>query len=155
MKIKQIKLISPELYLVTYTTCWLKREIERYVIAEPQDESLVEMGHTKTYFYYRDSDERVFDCAHHLEWMIRNDVTFFDNFPTAYGKYQLGKSDLIINKPLKVEPITKEMVNPDGNLWDACEICNKPHDPQEYCNPTTEDPYPNISLTNDITKEPK
>lgn len=130
MKIKSIKKISPELYLVTYLTRWLKREVERWVIAEAgtrkvhedppaeSDSTLFELFYV---FFFRDSDEYADDCWHQIEWMIRNDVDFFDN---SKGP----------------DP---DWPRPD-KIW--CEDCQSWHHPVEYCNPRTADPYPNVDL---------
>ena len=86
MKIKQIRRTAPELYLVIYKTRWLKREVERWVIAEPERKKVQKapLGVGFKYevisaFYFRDNDELAHDCWHQIEWMIRNDVDFFDN----------------------------------------------------------------------------
>jgi len=78
MKIKQIRRTAPELYLVTYQTRWLKREVERWVISEKWETD----GEPSEYeFHFRDTGALLFSLDGHdtLEWMIRNDVDFFDN----------------------------------------------------------------------------
>lgn len=86
MKIKQIRRTAPELYLVTYQTRCLKREVERWVIVEPERKKVQKapLGvgfkyEVTSVFYFRDNDELAHDCWHQIEWMIRNDVEFFDN----------------------------------------------------------------------------
>ena len=78
MKIKSIRKTGPELYLVTFKKWWSSREFERYVILDifSNDE-----GVEICLVAYRDSDELAHDCSAHVEWMVRNDVEFFDNFP--------------------------------------------------------------------------
>lgn len=79
MKIKSIRKTGPELYLVEYVSFfgWKK---ERYVINAPEDENNIIM------IYYRDSSELAHFESEPIEWVIRNDVEFFDNYPEPWDE---------------------------------------------------------------------
>lgn len=105
MKIKQIRRTAPELYLVTYQTRWFKRGVERWVIKCQKEKKIGGCTITDWHppvFYFRDNDELAHDCWHQIEWMIRNDVDFFDNFPEPWDGKSFPCPDLIINKKSEI-----------------------------------------------------
>lgn len=106
MKIRSIRKVSNELYLITYHR-WLLGDVERYVIHErteiPVEDplALIDKKEMCDFFHYRDTGDYIGSEDSVLKWMVRNDVEFFDNIKT---------------RQLYVEPVTKEMVDKNGNL---------------------------------------
>ena len=81
MKIKSIRKTGPELYLVEYHKFFGAGQ-KRYIIHEHSDG--IEM------LYYRDSNELAQFESAAIEWMIRNNIEFFDNYPPRWepgGQY--------------------------------------------------------------------
>ena len=79
MKIKSITKAGPELFLVTFLR-WFRSDLERYAIID-NTETVDDSGKISpiTFVVWRDFDELAHECRPHIEWMIRNDVEFFDN----------------------------------------------------------------------------
>ena len=99
MKIKSIRKTGPELYLVEYHKFFGAGQ-NRYVIHEHDDG--LEM------LYYRDSNELAHFESSSIEWMIRNNIEFFDNFPQPWEAGKPYSPDLILG-PEPVE-INKDSV---------------------------------------------
>jgi hypothetical protein len=80
MKIIKIVKTGPESYKVVFKKWWSNKEFERHVIidrfkiGEKRDQEHVLVT-------YRDSDQIAHDCRAHIEWMMRNDINYFNNFP--------------------------------------------------------------------------
>lgn len=103
MKIKQIRRTAPELYLVTYTTRWTRREVQRYVTHIHRSGNVFFGKEPMELFFFRDTGEIVENDTP-LEWMIRNDVDFFDNTAVRQGcKIVVEDSGTFIN-PIPDEP---------------------------------------------------
>lgn len=81
MKIKSIRKTSPELFRVIYNT-W-RGTRERYIVYSRDENKNRESGEPIwiEMFYYRDNGKLAHDEGPMLEWMIRNDVEYFNNFP--------------------------------------------------------------------------
>jgi hypothetical protein len=104
MKIKQIRRTGPELFLVTYQTRWLKREVKRHAIV---DHFTIEKEKHQL-IVWRDNDSIAHWCRAHIEWMIRNDVDFFDNTKGVEPKWLTLARENVPNKPTRAP-------SPSGN----------------------------------------
>ena len=76
MKIKSIRKVGPELFLVSYSRRLLP-DFERYAVVEPTEPGILQK--IEYTIWFRDTGEPARNCCHQIEWMIRNDVEFFDN----------------------------------------------------------------------------
>ena len=84
MKIKSIAKVAPELFLVTYSRR-VFGDVRRYVIAQKRTKGSAEIYDQIYEYVFRDNSETLhsWDGTDSLEWMIRNDVEFFDNTQQA------------------------------------------------------------------------
>ena len=76
MKIKSIRKVGPELYQVIFQR-WFMPDLERYAII---DKFTIE---SKEYeqVAWRDVDKLAEDVRPQIEWMIRHNVDYFNNYP--------------------------------------------------------------------------
>lgn len=76
MKIKSIRKVAPELYQVIFQR-WFMPDLERFAII---DKFTIE---SKEYAQvaWRDVDKLAEDVRPQIEWMIRHNVDYFNNYP--------------------------------------------------------------------------